>query len=103
MPAKKRAAAAKAPSKVMETRVFKAGNSYAVRLPKPLYMGGEAAVYVTKLDDGALLIAPKRKRRWPAAFFESFGKLPADFEAPERPKASRAEDARDARMFDEIE
>jgi virulence-associated protein VagC len=88
------------PSAVMETRVFRSGNSYAVRLPKVLYSGGEAPVYVTKLEGGALLIAPKRKRRWPAAFFESFRNVPADFEPPARPKRSRAEDARAARMFD---
>src|SRR5205085_5811357 len=37
------------PAVVMETRVFKTGNSYAVRLPRSLYSGGEAPVYVQKL------------------------------------------------------
>lgn len=92
-----------APKSVMETRVFKSGNSYAVRLPKGLYAGGEGAVYLKKLGDGRLLIVPKRKRRWPAGFFESFGTLPDDFEAPARPSASRAADARDAALFSDDE
>lgn len=85
---------------VMETRVFKSGNSYAVRLPKLLYSGGEGPVYMQRLADGKLLIVPKTKRRWPTGFFESFGNVPADFEAPPRPDASRDADTRDAALFE---
>ena len=88
------------PAAVMETRVFKSGNSYAVRLPKPLYTGGEGAVYMKKLDAGKLLIVPKQPRRWPTGFFESFGDTPRDLEAPARPAARKADDARDAALFD---
>src|SRR3982750_311705 len=79
------------PPAVMETKVFKTGNSYAVRLPKLLYSGGEAPVYVQKLDNGKLLIMPKQKKRWPAGFLKSFGNMPSDFEAPPRPSASTLE------------
>jgi antitoxin component of MazEF toxin-antitoxin module len=89
------------PKAVMETRVFKSGNSYAVRLPKVLYAGGEGSVYVKKLDNGKLLISAKGKAKWPVGFFESFGTLPDDFEAPSRPKADSARDERIARIFDE--
>lgn len=85
----------------METKVFKSGNSYAVRLPKPLYAGGEGEVYMRKLENGRLLIVPKSKRRWPAGFFTSFGTLPDDFEAPSRPGAAAAAESRAAAMFDE--
>lgn len=88
---------------VMETKVFKSGNSYAVRLPKALYAGGEGAVYMRKLGNGKLLIVPKRKPRWPTGFFESFGTLPNDFEAPERPSPSRKADERDAALFSDDE
>jgi antitoxin component of MazEF toxin-antitoxin module len=99
---KKRATFAELPpaKAVMETRVFKSGNSYAVRLPKPLYAGGEGSVYMKKLDNGKLLISPKGKAKWPVGFFESFGTLPDDFEAPERPKASAADDERIGRAFE---
>jgi virulence-associated protein VagC len=88
---------------VMETRVFRSGNSYAVRLPKPIYAGGEGPVYVTRLAGGELLIAPKKKRRWPAGFLTSFGTLPDDFEAPPRPARSAERDARDETLFREDE
>jgi virulence-associated protein VagC len=86
-------------SKVMETKVFKSGNSYAVRLPKLVYSGGEAPVYVKKLEGGKLLIVPKVKERWPTGFLESFGNVPADFEAPARPAANPADDERAAGLF----
>jgi virulence-associated protein VagC len=96
----KRTAAKKTPpSAVMETRVFKTGNSYAVRLPRVFYSGGEAPVYVKKLDSGKLLIVPKRKKKWPTGFLESFGNIPSDFEAPERPAVDRADDEHDAALF----
>jgi virulence-associated protein VagC len=97
----KSAGGAAKPKEVMETRVFKSGNSYAVRLPRLLYSGGEGPVYMQKLDDGKLLIVPKTKRRWPTGFFESFGNVSADFEAPSRPAASREADARDTALFED--
>jgi virulence-associated protein VagC len=108
MPGKKRGARPyKAPSSepgmVMETRVFKSGNSYAVRIPKPLYASGEASVYIKKLPGGELLVSPKSKAAWPTGFFASFGSLPVDFEAPERPAADAARDARDAALFGDSE
>ena len=104
MPNPKKPSSTASPAKaVMETRVFRSGNSFAVRLPKPIYSGGERAVYVTKLAGGELLIAPKSKRRWPAGFWSSFGTLPADFEAPPRPASSRAADERAGALFREDE
>ena len=93
------AAKKSSPSAVMETKVFKTGNSYAVRLPRTVYSGGEAPVYVKRLGNGSLLIVPKRKKKWPAGFLASFGRMPDDFEAPERPAAKRADDERDAALF----
>jgi virulence-associated protein VagC len=97
-PAARKEAQRPAPA-VMETKVFKTGNSYAVRLPKTLYGGGEAPVYVQKLDHGKLLIMPKHKKRWPSGFLESFGNMPADFEAPARPRARAADEAMDSTLF----
>jgi virulence-associated protein VagC len=91
------------PDRVMETRVFKSGNSYAVRIPKPLYSSGEASVYIRKLAGGKLLVTPREKAAWPRGFFASFGNLPADFEAPARPAADEASDALDAALFSESE
>lgn len=96
---KKTSGVAKAVSRVMETKVFKSGNSYAVRLPKLVYSGGETPVYIKKLEGGRLLIAPKVKERWPTGFLESFGNSPADFEAPARPGANPSDDERAATLF----
>jgi hypothetical protein len=52
-----------------------------------------------KLDNGSLLIVPKRKRTWPAGFFESFGNLAPDFEAPPRPAADPDSERVDASRF----
>ena len=86
---------------VMETKVFKTGNSYAVRLPRSLYSSGEAPVYVQKLDHGKLLIMPKLKKKWPSGFLESFGNMPSDFEAPARPPATTLDNAGDSKLFDD--
>jgi len=96
---KQTAAKKSPPSAVMETKVFKTGNSYAVRLPKTIYSGGEAPVYVKKLNNGGILIVPKRKKKWPTGLLESFGNMPRDFEAPKRPAASADEDDHDAGLF----
>ena len=96
---KQTAAKKSPPSAVMETKVFKTGNSYAVRLPKTIYSGGEAPVYVKKLGNGEILIVPKRKTKWPTGLLESFGNMPGDFEAPKRPAPDGEADDRDARLF----
>ena len=86
----------------METKVFKTGNSYAVRLPKVMYSGGEAPVYMQKLDNGKLLIMPKLRKKWPTGFLESFGhNMPSDFEAPTRPSPVGVDDDADAKLFDD--
>lgn len=98
-PARRTAAKKSPPSAVMETKVFKTGNSYAVRLPKTIYSGGEAPVYIKKLGNGEILIVPKRKRKWPTGLLESFGNVPSDFDTPPRPAADSEADDRDAELF----
>ena len=108
MPGKKRARGTyqvpeSEPGMVMETRVFKSGNSYAVRIPKPFYASGEASVYIKKLPGGKLLVSPRSKAAWPTGFFASFGDLPSDFEAPTRAAATAEREARDAGLFGDDE
>ena len=87
------------PPAVVETTVFRSGNSDAVRLPRGFGFSG-ARVRLRRLDGGRVLIEPVRKRRWPAGFLESFGAVSDDFAAPERPPASPDAEARAARLFD---
>lgn len=92
----KRAPRVSEPS-VVETTVFRSGNSDAVRLPKRFGLLGKK-VRVRRLDDGKVIIEPKAKRTWPPGFFESI-RVSDDFEAPERPGPDPRDEARIARLF----
>jgi virulence-associated protein VagC len=84
--------------RVVETRVFRSGNSDAVRLPKRFGLAGKRVrLYLTSGD--RVVIEPKTARRWPPGFFASFGRVTPDFEAGHLPPVSRAEDARAANRF----
>jgi antitoxin VapB len=56
-------------------KVFKSGNSQAVRIPKEFHLKG-SEVEIQKKGD-VLILRPKRKS-W-ATFFESLGKFSDDF------------------------
>ena len=85
---------------VVETTVFRSGNSDAIRLPARFGFRGQR-VYLRRLPDGRVVIEPKRKRRWPVGFLASFGRATPDFESPERPLAEADADARAPALFDE--
>jgi len=85
---------------LVETTVFRSGNSDAVRLPKRLGLRG-ARVVVRAVGEGRFLIEPKRKPRWPSGFLESFGRVSDDFEAPPRSGHDPRDEAAAARRFDE--
>jgi antitoxin VapB len=61
-------------------KVFKSGNSQAVRIPKEFHLEGEEVEIRRKGD--ALVLRPK-KRSW-AALFESLDKFTDDFMAEGR-------------------
>ena len=84
--------------KTHETTVFRSGNSDAVRLPKGFARLGQR-VRLRRVAGGRTLIEPARPRRWPRGFLESFGRVTADFAAPERPAADRKAEKRSAQRF----
>ena len=61
--------------KMKTAKVFKSGNSQAVRIPKEFHLKG-SEVEIQKKGE-ALILRPKRKS-W-AIFFESLGKFSSDF------------------------
>jgi antitoxin VapB len=61
-------------------KVFKSGNSQAVRIPKEFHLEGEE-VEIRKR--GASLVLKPRKKSW-AALIESLAKFTDDFMAQER-------------------
>lgn len=85
-----------------ETKVFRSGNSDAVRIPAGLLHAG-MRVTVTETDEGGILIEPVKKREWPPGFFESLGRLSEDFEIPPDPPISPEDDERDAHLFDWVD
>jgi virulence-associated protein VagC len=73
-----RADAAPAP---VTTRLFRSGNSTAIRLPKAFAeaLGPDARVTLRRLPGGRLLIEPVRKRAWPPGFLAGLGGVSPDF------------------------
>jgi virulence-associated protein VagC len=85
-------------SAVVETRVFRSGNSDAVRLPRRFGLSGRL-VRLYWSSGRRLIIEPKTKRRWPSGFFASFGRVTPDFEPGRLPPISPEEEARAANRF----
>jgi antitoxin VapB len=61
-------------------KVFKSGNSQAVRIPKEFHLEGSEVEIQKK---GEVLILRPKKKSW-ATFFESLGKFSEDFMAKGR-------------------
>ena len=61
-------------------KVFKSGNSQAVRIPKEFHLKGSEVEIQKK---GEVLILRPKKKSW-ATFFESLGKFSDDFMATGR-------------------
>lgn len=57
---------------VVDTVVFRSGNSDAVRLPKRFGLVGKTVV-VRRESEHRIVIELKAKRKWPPGFFEQFG------------------------------
>jgi virulence-associated protein VagC len=53
----------------MKTKIFKSGNSLAIRLPKALELAcGPASI---RREDGKIIIEQVTETGWPVGFFES--------------------------------
>lgn len=61
----------------MKTKVFKSGNSHAVRLPKSIELPcGTVSIY---RDGGKIIIEEMTENGWPEGFFESIRITRKDF------------------------
>lgn len=65
-------------------KVFKTGNSLALRLPKSLGMR-EGEELMGFREGEALVLKPTDHLGWPTGYFDSWG--PIEFELPERERA----------------
>ena len=62
----------------MLTRIFKSGNSQAVRIPKDLNFDSDIQEVEIERKNDALMIKPRRKRSL-AGLMDRFAAFPADF------------------------
>ena len=80
-------------SDVIDTVVFRSGNSDAVRLPKRFGLVGKT-VRVRREGDARIVIEVRAKRSWPAGFFERFGGKDYGFRMPPREPANARDEER---------
>lgn len=73
------------------TRIFKNGNSQAVRLPKDCRFGPEVREVELSRDGASIVLTPVQPKAWPKEFWQAFeGKpMPAGFERPKQVRQRR--------------
>lgn len=62
-------------------KLFRNGRSQAVRLPKEFRFEGDAVAI--RREGQRVVLEPLKRQNWPKGYWESWGKLSSDFEAPE--------------------
>ena len=66
---------------VTTAKLFWNGRSQAVRLPKEFrFEGDEVSI---RRDGESVILEPTRRRSWPSGYWDSWGTVTDDFEAPE--------------------
>jgi len=70
-------------------RVFKNGNSQAVRLPKEFRFGPETHEVSVRREGEAIILEPLEEEGWPESFWKAFGGMPEDFERPKQVRQER--------------
>jgi antitoxin VapB len=61
-------------------KLFRNGRSQAVRLPKEFRFQGDEVLI--RRSGKKVILEPKRRRRWPPGYWQSWRKVPDDFRAP---------------------
>jgi len=62
-------------------KVFWNGRSQAIRLPKEFrFQGDEVEI---RRDGRKVILEPLKRRAWPKGYWQSWGRVPNDFVAPE--------------------
>ena len=70
-------------------KVFKNGNSQAVRLPKEFRFGPETHEVAIRREGETLVLEPLQTDEWPGEFWQAFGEMPEDFERPRQVRQQR--------------
>lgn len=65
-------------------KIFKSGNSQAVRLPKEFRFPAGIEEVAVRRQGERLILEPIRHEDWPEDFWQAFGKMSEDFERPQQ-------------------
>lgn len=71
-------------------KVFRSGNSQAVRLPKEFRFPTGTEEVAIRRQGERLILEPVKHEEWPEEFWEAFGGMSPDFERP-RQRSQRRE------------
>jgi len=74
-----------------KARVFRNGNSQAVRLPKEYRFPPGVRELKIRREGSAVVLEPAQPVDWPVEFWDAFGGLDESFERPEQHRQIRPE------------
>ena len=72
-------------------KVFRSGNSQAVRLPKELRFPPETREVAIRRRGSQIILEPLEHKEWPDSFWKAFGEMPRGFSRPPQRKQTRPE------------
>jgi antitoxin VapB len=70
-------------------KVFRSGNSQAVRLPKELRFPPETSEVSIRKNGTQIILEPFKREEWPESFWEAFGEMPRGFTRPGQTRQAR--------------
>jgi antitoxin VapB len=70
-------------------RVFRSGNSQAVRLPKEFRFPAGTEEVAIRRQGERLILEPVKHEEWPEDFWKAFGGMSPDFERPPQVRQRR--------------
>ncbi|MCD4748376.1 MAG: type II toxin-antitoxin system VapB family antitoxin [Thermoanaerobaculales bacterium] len=63
-------------------KIFKSGNSQAIRIPKEYRFAPEMDEVSIRREGDQIILEPLENQEWPEEFWAAFGEMPEDFERP---------------------
>jgi len=70
-------------------KIFKSGNSQAIRLPKEFRFPPETEEVAIRREGLRIVLEPVSVQEWPDSFWRAFGAVTDDFERPPQRRQTR--------------
>ena len=70
-------------------KVFKSGNSQAIRLPKEFRFPPDTEEVAIRREGPRIVLEPVAVQEWPESFWRAFGSVTEDFERPPQRRQKR--------------